>query len=137
MATRVRELAAVVAEEYDGDAARVWTEATDAEDLRKRIGALPGFGEMKIKSLGSVLGRSSSACRPRESSRPAHPTLGDVTSRKSCSATSKWKRDYKQGVERFLEDSSAGAPAAASLDRAARLSCRSAGRGSRKSSPDG
>src|SRR6476469_985199 len=55
MAERVRELAAVVAEDYDGDASRIWTEAKDGNDLRKRIGALPGFGEMKIKSLGAVL----------------------------------------------------------------------------------
>ena len=30
MATRVRELAAVVADEYDGDASRIWTEAPDS-----------------------------------------------------------------------------------------------------------
>src|SRR5206468_752822 len=55
MAERVRDLAATVAEEYGGDASRIWTEAADGKDLRKRIGGLPGFGEMKIKSLGSVL----------------------------------------------------------------------------------
>ena len=37
------------------DAERVWTEAADAADLRRRIGALPGFGKMKITGLGSVL----------------------------------------------------------------------------------
>jgi aspartate/methionine/tyrosine aminotransferase len=51
----VQELCAVVAEEYGGDAERVWTEAEDAADLRRRIGALPGFGKMKIVGLGSVL----------------------------------------------------------------------------------
>ena len=55
MARRVQELCAVVADEYDGQAERVWTEATDAADLRRRIGALPGFGQMKITGLGSVL----------------------------------------------------------------------------------
>ena len=29
MATRVRELASVVSEEYDGDASRIWSEAAD------------------------------------------------------------------------------------------------------------
>ena len=38
MASRVRELAAVVADEYGGDASRVWTEARDGADLKKRIG---------------------------------------------------------------------------------------------------
>src|SRR3990172_4074501 len=55
MARRVQELCAVVGEEYDGRAERIWTEAEDAADLRRRIGALPGFGKMKITALGSVL----------------------------------------------------------------------------------
>ncbi|MDE3130187.1 MAG: DNA repair protein, partial [Acidobacteriota bacterium] len=55
MAARVQELAATVRDEYGGDAARVWSEATDAEDLRRRIAALPGFGEMKVRSLAAVL----------------------------------------------------------------------------------
>src|SRR6476659_9738586 len=57
MAERVRELAGVVAEDYDGDASRIWSEAKDSEDLRRRIAALPGFGEMKIKALGAVLAK--------------------------------------------------------------------------------
>ena len=57
MAERVRELAALVAEEYGGKAERVWTEAADADDLRRRIGELPGFGQMKITALGSVLAK--------------------------------------------------------------------------------
>ena len=55
MARRVQELCAVVADEYGGQAERIWTEAADAADLRKRIGALPGFGAMKITGFGSVL----------------------------------------------------------------------------------
>ena len=39
MASRVRELAAVVAEDYGGDASRIWTEAADTDDLKKRLGA--------------------------------------------------------------------------------------------------
>src|SRR6185295_425880 len=47
MAKRVQEHCAVIAGEYDGDASRVWTEAADGGDLRRRIAGLPGFGEMK------------------------------------------------------------------------------------------
>jgi uncharacterized HhH-GPD family protein len=79
MAARVRELAATVAEEYGGDASRIWTEAADGKDLRKRIGALPGFGEMKIKSLGAVLAKRFGVEVARELV-PGHPTLGDVDS---------------------------------------------------------
>ena len=57
MARRVQELCAQVVDEYGGDAAGVWTQAVDGDDLRRRIGALPGFGPMKITGLGSVLAK--------------------------------------------------------------------------------
>src|SRR5919204_751543 len=55
MARRVQDLAAVVADEYGGHAERLWLEAADGAELRRRISSLPGFGEMKIKALGSVV----------------------------------------------------------------------------------
>jgi len=81
MAKRVRELAAFVADSYGGDAARLWTGAADARDLKARIGALPGFGAMKVASLYAVLVRQLGV-RPDgwEAELPAHPTLGDVDS---------------------------------------------------------
>src|SRR5205085_12237409 len=79
MAERTRELAATVAEEYGGDASRIWTEATDGADLRRRISALPGFGEMKIKSLGAVLAKRFDVAVAQDLV-PSHPTLGDVDS---------------------------------------------------------
>src|SRR4051812_18230366 len=57
MAKRVQDLAQVVAEEYGGDAGRVWGDAADADELRRRIAGLPGFGEMKIKALSAVLAK--------------------------------------------------------------------------------
>src|SRR6476659_3981712 len=57
MAKRVHDLAVHVRDEYDGDAARVWTDAADAEELRANFAALPGFGEMKIKAFGAVLAK--------------------------------------------------------------------------------
>jgi uncharacterized HhH-GPD family protein len=95
MAQRVHDLAAVVAEEYGGDASRVWTEARDGADLKKRIGALPGFGEMKIKSLGAVLAKQFDV-EAAESLAPDHPTLGDVRSPDELERYQQWKRDYKK-----------------------------------------
>jgi uncharacterized HhH-GPD family protein len=95
MATRVRELAAVVAEDYGGDASRIWSEATDGADLRKRIGSLPGFGEMKIKSLGAVLAKQFGV-KAAEDLAPNHPTLGDVTSPEELRRYQEWKRAYKK-----------------------------------------
>jgi uncharacterized HhH-GPD family protein len=98
MAQRVRELAAVVAEDYGGDASRIWTEAADTTDLKKRIGALPGFGEMKIKSLGAVLAKQYGV-KAAEGLAPSHPTLGDVTSLDELDRYQSWKRAYKKAAK--------------------------------------
>jgi uncharacterized HhH-GPD family protein len=98
MAERVRELAAVVAEEYGGDASRIWSEAEDGPALKKRIGALPGFGEMKIKSLSAVLAKQF-AVKAAEDLAPAHPTLGDVTSPEELERYQEWKRAYKKAAK--------------------------------------
>jgi uncharacterized HhH-GPD family protein len=95
MATRVHELAATVAEEYGGDASRIWMEATDGKDLRKRIGGLPGFGEMKIKSLGSVLYNRFGVELAQELV-PSHPTLGDVDSPQALTDYQAAKKEHKQ-----------------------------------------
>ena len=94
MAGRVRELAAVVADEYGGDAARIWTEAKDTDDLRKRIGALPGYGPMKVKALGTVLAKRFGVeiAKPLA---PKHPTLGDVDSPQALLDYQAKKRAHK------------------------------------------
>jgi uncharacterized HhH-GPD family protein len=97
MAERVRELASVVAEDYGGDASRIWSEAKDGADLRKRIASLPGFGEMKIKSLGAVLAKQFGVTAAEELA-PAHPTLGDVTSAEELERYQAWKREYKKAA---------------------------------------
>jgi uncharacterized HhH-GPD family protein len=95
MAKRVQELAAVVAEEYGGDASRIWSDAADSADLKRRISALPGFGDMKIKSLGAVLAKQYGV-RAAEALAPSHPTLGDVTSHEELERYQTWKREYKR-----------------------------------------
>jgi uncharacterized HhH-GPD family protein len=94
MADRVRDLAAVVAEEYDGHAERIWTEAADADDLRRRIGALPGFGQMKITALGSVLAKRFDVPQA-QGLVPGHPTLGDVDSAERLAWYQERKREHK------------------------------------------
>jgi uncharacterized HhH-GPD family protein len=94
MAGRVRELAATVADEYDGDASRLWTEAADGADLRRRISALPGFGEMKVKSLGAVLAKRFGVPVAQELV-PGHPTLGDVDSPQALTDYQAAKKAHK------------------------------------------
>jgi uncharacterized HhH-GPD family protein len=97
MARRVQELCAVIAEEYDGNAERVWTEATDAGDLRKRIGSLPGFGKMKIIGLGSVLALRFGVETASELV-PDHPCLGGVDSAQALADYQAQKRAHKASL---------------------------------------
>jgi uncharacterized HhH-GPD family protein len=94
MARRVQDLAAVVSEDYGGDAERVWSEAADGADLRARISALPGFGEMKVKALGAVLAKRFGVEAAKELD-PGHPTLGDVDSPEALEEYQAKKRAYK------------------------------------------
>jgi uncharacterized HhH-GPD family protein len=94
MATRVRDLCAHVEAEYGGDAARLWSETRDAADLRRRIQALPGFGEMKVKALSAVLAKRFGV-EPARELAPSHPTLGDVDSPEALERYQALKREHK------------------------------------------
>jgi uncharacterized HhH-GPD family protein len=94
MAKRVHELAVYVRDTYDGDAARVWTDASDAAELRANLAALPGFGEMKIKALGAVLAKRFGVEAAQELV-PWHPTLGDVDSEQALADYQAAKRLHK------------------------------------------
>jgi uncharacterized HhH-GPD family protein len=94
MARRVQDLCAFVVERYGGDAEAVWRDASDADDLRRRIEELPGFGEMKVKALGSVLAKRFGVAAAA-GLVPGHPTLGDVDSRQALEEYQAQKRAYK------------------------------------------
>jgi uncharacterized HhH-GPD family protein len=94
MAGRVHDLVVHVRELYDGDAARVWSDAPDAEALRANISELPGFGEMKVKALGSVLAKRFGVKAAGELV-PPHPTLGDVDSPQALLDYQAAKRQHK------------------------------------------
>jgi uncharacterized HhH-GPD family protein len=94
MARRVQEFAIHVRDNYDGDAARIWTDASDAGELRDNLKALPGFGEMKVKAIGAVLSKRFGV-RVADELVPAHPTLGDVDSAQALADYQATKRAHK------------------------------------------
>ncbi len=96
MATRVQTMCQYLAEEYDGDGARVWTEASTAADLKARLGALPGIGAMKVNSLIATLVKQFGV-RPAGYTKivPKHPTLGDVDSAEALASYQAGKRAAK------------------------------------------
>lgn len=107
MAKRVHDLAVHIEAEYDGDASRVWTDAADGEALRSNLAALPGFGEMKTKSLGAVLAKHFGVGAAAELV-PWHPTLGDVDSPEALADYQAVKRAHKQEWNRTASASTGG-----------------------------
>jgi uncharacterized HhH-GPD family protein len=95
MAERVRALAVHVRDNYAGDAARVWTDAADAGELRANLAAIPGIGEMKIKAIGGVLAKRFDVAAA-EGLVPWHPTLGDVHSAESLKEYQALKKVHKR-----------------------------------------
>ena len=79
---------------YAGDAAAVWTSACDSADLRANLEGLPGFGEMKVKALGSVLAKRYDI-EAAQDLVPWHPTLGDVDSPQALADYQAAKRVHK------------------------------------------
>ena len=96
MARRVQDLAQVVSDEYGGRAERVWTDAADGRDLERRLAALPGFGDMKVRSMLAVLAkRFGVKLDGMDEVVPKHPTLGDVDSPEALAEYQAKKRAYK------------------------------------------
>jgi uncharacterized HhH-GPD family protein len=94
MAKRVHDLAEHIRDTYDGDAARVWTDASNGHELRANLEALPGFGEMKVKALGAVLAKRLGV-KQAGPLVPPHPTLGDVDSAEALEDYQAKKRAHK------------------------------------------
>jgi uncharacterized HhH-GPD family protein len=94
MAQRVHDLAVHVRDRFGGNAARVWEDANDSDELRANIASLPGFGEMKIKALGSVLAKRFGV-EAAQDLIPPHPTLGDVDSVQALADYQAAKRAHK------------------------------------------
>jgi uncharacterized HhH-GPD family protein len=97
MAERVQELCQVVVDDYGGEAQRIWTEAADGADLRKRIGALPGYGKMKITGFGSVLALHFGVAAAQELV-PEYPCLGKINSPEDLAEYQAAKRAHKASL---------------------------------------
>ena len=57
MAKRVHQVCRRLVEEYDGDVARLYAEATTGAELKAALAALPGFGEQKAAIFTALLGK--------------------------------------------------------------------------------
>ena len=99
MARRVQDLCAAIARDYGDDASRIWTEAKTARELEARLLALPGFGELKARTMLGILGRRFGVRLPGwDDVAPRHPTLGDVDSEAALATYQAGKRAYKASL---------------------------------------
>jgi uncharacterized HhH-GPD family protein len=100
MANRTQDLAAAILSDYEGDAARIWTEAESGADLQERLLALPGIGPMKVRSLIAILVKRFGVRPPGwEEVMPSHHTLGDVDSPEALADYQEKKRAYKASLK--------------------------------------
>jgi uncharacterized HhH-GPD family protein len=99
MAKRVQELCSALVADYGGDPERIWADVAAGAELRDRLLALPGIGEMKATSLTAVLAKRFGV-QPVgwEDLLPSHPTLGDVDSTEALLEYQSWKRAHKASL---------------------------------------
>lgn len=96
MARRVRDAMRIVADEYDGNAARIWWEADGLADLEARLARIPGLGGGKVTSIVAVLARQCGVpITGWEQRIPVWGTLGDVDSQEALRAYQARKRAHK------------------------------------------
>jgi uncharacterized HhH-GPD family protein len=99
MAGKVQDLARAIADEYGNDASRVWTEASSGKDLETRLLGLPGFGQMKARTVLAIVVKRYGVRPPGwEAVLPTHPTLADVDSPESLAAYQAGKRAKKAEI---------------------------------------
>jgi uncharacterized HhH-GPD family protein len=101
MGKRVHQLCTVLVEEYDGDAAAVWTDAKSGAALYTRVRALPGFGDEKAKIFVAMLAKRFGVA-PRGWKQVTAPfsdrtprSVADIDSPESLARVRAWKKAQK------------------------------------------
>ncbi|MEV0722449.1 HhH-GPD-type base excision DNA repair protein [Micromonospora purpureochromogenes] len=106
MAARVQQVCQVLVDRYDGDAARLWSDAADGRELLRRIGELPGFGKQKAQIFVALLGKRYDV-RPdgwREAAggygeADAYRSVADITDPESLRRVREYKQQMKAAAK--------------------------------------
>lgn len=111
MASRVQAVCRVVADEHGGDAAAVWSGAEDGRALRRRLQALPGFGEQKARIFLALLAKQFGVTPPgwEAASAPfgetgSYRSVADIVDAASLAKV----RDGKQAAKQRAREASTG-----------------------------
>jgi uncharacterized HhH-GPD family protein len=106
MAGRVQEVCSVVVDSYGGDAAAIWTSASDGKELLDHVTALPGFGEQKARIFVALLGKQL-GIRPPGWEKVAAPygatgsfrSVADIDSPEALAKVRRYKQKMKAGAK--------------------------------------
>src|SRR2546430_12968560 len=106
MAARVQDLARLIVDQYDGDAARLRETAGSGAELLKRVAALPGFGAQKAQIFVALLGKQLGV-RPegwREAAGAFGPegarcSVAGITDAEALGGGGAYKQALKGGAE--------------------------------------
>jgi uncharacterized HhH-GPD family protein len=105
MAARIQQLARIVADEYGGEADRLWSEAGSGKELLRRLQALPGFGRQKAQIFTALLGKQCGvrpdgweAAAGDYAEAGAHRSVADVVDGDSLERVRAFKKETKRAA---------------------------------------
>jgi uncharacterized HhH-GPD family protein len=106
MAERTQKLCRAIADEYEGEAQRVWEQAKDGKDLLKRMGNLPGFGKQKAQIFVALLGKQFNV-QPKGWREAAGiygevgslRSVADIVSKESLTKVREYKKQMKAAAK--------------------------------------
>ena len=105
MTKRVHALAAHLVEEYDGDAAALWRDVEDGAELKRRLLALPGFGDQKARIFGALLGKQFGVTpagwqeAAGDYGLDGRRSIADVTDARTLEEVRDWKQARKAAAK--------------------------------------
>jgi uncharacterized HhH-GPD family protein len=107
MAARVQSLCTAITDEWDGNAAAIWTRGEpDGPEVLRRLKALPGFGDQKAKIFLALLGKQYGYAGGgwRAASAPygdedSHRSVADITSAESLAKVREFKKAMKAAAK--------------------------------------
>ena len=106
MAARTQDLARVIVDRYDGDAAQVWNGVDSGAELVARLAELPGFGDYKARIFAALLGKQLGVRPPgwREAAGHfgtdgSHYSVADITDDASLAAVRAYKKELRAAAK--------------------------------------
>lgn len=96
MAKRVQAVSQHIVDEYDGDASQIWGDVKTADELAKRLKAIPGFGDYKARlSIGVLANQFGVKPRGFTKAKPDWPSIADISSPEGLAELKVRKKAWK------------------------------------------